>query len=134
MRSSADLDDYERRVLDGWEEIYKRGLLTMWLLLAVSERARYAAEIATFLAERTGGTMAADNRSLYRALRRLADVGLVEDVGRPAERTGADRKYFSLTESGERVLDVFLERNVRAVYLDRNADLFGRTAKAVSSD
>jgi DNA-binding PadR family transcriptional regulator len=134
MRSSPDLDAYERRVLDGWEEIYKRGLLTMWLLLAVSERARYAPEIATFLAERTGGTMAADNRSLYRALRRLVDVGLVQDVGRPAERTGADRKYFSLTESGERVLDVFLERNVRAVYLDRNADLFARTAEAVSSD
>jgi DNA-binding PadR family transcriptional regulator len=127
MRSSPDLDAYERRVLDGWEEIYKRGLLTMWLLLAVSERARYAAEIAAFLAERTGGTITADIRSLYRALRRLADVGLVQDEGRPAERSGADRKYFSLTKSGERVLNVFLERNVRAVYVDRNADLFGRT-------
>ena len=129
MRSSPDLDAYERRVLDGWEEIYKRGLLTMWLLLAVSERARYAPEIAAFLAERTGGTITADIRSLYRALRRLADVGLVQDEGRPAERSGADRKYFSLTESGERVLNVFLERNVRAVYVDRNADLFGRTAQ-----
>ena len=85
----------------------------------------------------TGGTITADTRSLYRALRRLADVGLVQDVERPAERTGADRKYFSLTESGERVLNVFLERNVRTVYLDRNADLFGRTgtdAKSLGND
>ncbi|CAN5862347.1 hypothetical protein BH24ACT15_BH24ACT15_29040 [soil metagenome] len=30
MSSSVDLDDYEQKVLQGWEAIYKRGLLTMW--------------------------------------------------------------------------------------------------------
>jgi hypothetical protein len=30
VTSSRDLDAYERKVLSSWEEIYKRGLLTMW--------------------------------------------------------------------------------------------------------
>jgi len=117
MNSSADLDDYERKLLSGWEEIYKRGLLTMWLLLAVRDRPRYPAEIAEFINTTTRGTMAADQRSLYRAMRRLNDIELVETSDQPGRRTGADRRYYRITRSGQRVLDAFLDRHVRGIYL-----------------
>ncbi len=117
MNSSADLDDYERKLLSGWEEIYKRGLLTMWLLLAVRDRPRYPAEIAEFINTTTQGTMAADQRSLYRAMRRLSDIELVETSDQPGRRTGADRRYYRITRSGQRVLDAFLDRHVRGIYL-----------------
>jgi DNA-binding PadR family transcriptional regulator len=125
MNSSADLDDFERTLLSAWEEIYKRGLLTMWLLLAVRDTARYPAEIAEFIATRTQGAITADHRSLYRALRRLGDLDLVETSGRPGRRTGADRKYYQITSSGRRVLEAFLDRHIRGVYFaDQCVGLF----------
>jgi DNA-binding PadR family transcriptional regulator len=125
MSSSADLDDYERKLLSGWEEIYKRGLLTMWLLLAVRDRPRYPAEIAEFINSMTQGTMAADPRSLYRAMRRLSDLELVETSDRPGRRTGAERRYYRITRTGQRILNAFLDRHVRSIYLtDAAAELF----------
>ena len=117
MNSSAELDEYERKLLSGWEEIYKRGLLTMWLLLAVRDVPRYPAEIAEFIDTMTHGTMAADERSLYRAMRRLNDLELVETSNQPGRRTGADRRYYEITRTGQRVLDAFLDRHVRGIYL-----------------
>jgi DNA-binding PadR family transcriptional regulator len=125
MNSSADLDDYERRLLSGWEEIYKRGLLTMWLLLAVRDQPRYSAEITDFINTMTRETMTADTRSVYRALRRLSDLELVETSSQPGRRTGADRTYYRITRTGQRVLNAFLDRHIRGIYLtDPAARLF----------
>jgi PadR family transcriptional regulator, regulatory protein PadR len=82
VSSSSDLDAYEQKVLEGWEEIYKRGLLTMWLLLAVRDQPRYAAEIAEFVATHSSTTMTVDDRSLYRAMRRLKQLELVDGTER----------------------------------------------------
>ncbi len=126
MSSSPELDSYEQKVLAGWEEVYKRGLLTMWLLLAVRSEPKYAAEIAEFVTTNTNGTMTPDDRSLYRALRRLAQMELVELSVRSGERTGAKRKYYQLTQTGERVLEAFLDRHIRGVYTDATAAILRR--------
>ena len=96
----------------------------MWLLLAVADRPRYAAEITEFVATNTGGTMECDDRSLYRAMRRLTEIEMVENDSRPGERTGAARKYYTLSATGRKVLDAFLDRNIRGVYIDRADALF----------
>jgi PadR family transcriptional regulator PadR len=124
MSSSSDLDEYELALLESWEQVYRRGLLTMWLLLAVSKGPRYAAEITKFVNTHTHGTMKCDERSLYRAMRRLSELEMVEDDKRPGERTGAARKYYMLTETGRKVLDTFLRRNIRGVYGDGVDSLF----------
>lgn len=87
-------------MLGGWEEIYQRGLLTIWVLLAVRDQARYAADMAGFVADHTRGTVTVDERSLYRALRRLARLELIAETPGPGARTGADRKYHRLTATG----------------------------------
>jgi DNA-binding PadR family transcriptional regulator len=91
----------------------------------VRDQARYAAEIATFVADRTSGTVSADERSVYRALRRLAQAELVTSTDRRGTATGAHRRYYELTPTGGRVLEAFLDRNIRNVYRHENADLFG---------
>jgi DNA-binding PadR family transcriptional regulator len=131
MNSSGELDEYERKLLSGWEEIYKRGLLTMWLLLAVRDEPRYPAEIAEFIDTMSQGTMAADHRSLYRAMRRLSDLELVETSNQPGRRTGADRTYYRITQTGQRVLDAFLDRHIRSIYFTNPAaGLFTRSGPA----
>jgi DNA-binding PadR family transcriptional regulator len=125
MNSSADLDEFERQILSGWEEIYKRGLLTMWLLLAVRDQPRYPAEIAGFINTMTRNTVTADQRSIYRAMRRLHDLELVETSDQPGRRTGAERRYYRTTQTGHRILEAFLDRHVRGIYLTKPAaDLF----------
>ena len=111
-------------MLEGWEEIYKRGLLTMWLLLATRSQPRYATEIAEFVDRHTNGTMSVDDRSLYRALRRLKSLHLLEESLRPGERSGAPRKYYQLTLSGQKVLATFVDQNIKSVYLNGNDALF----------
>lgn len=124
VNSSIELDEYERKLLEGWEEIYKRGLLTMWLLLATRDQPRYATEIAEFVECHTNGSMSVDDRSLYRALRRLKSLHLLEESARPGERSGAPRKYYQLTLSGEKILATFLDQNIRSVYITGNETLF----------
>jgi DNA-binding PadR family transcriptional regulator len=76
------------------------------------------------------GTMTADQRSLYRAMRRLSDLELVETSNQPGRRTGVDRRYYRITRTGQRVLDAFLDRHVRGIYLtEPAAALFAPTGR-----
>jgi PadR family transcriptional regulator PadR len=62
-------------LLDQWESVYKKGLLTFWLLLLLDERPMYVFEMGQALAHISQGTVTADEKSLYRALRRFEAMG-----------------------------------------------------------
>lgn len=94
-----------------WEEVYKRGLLTFWMLLLLSRRQMYAYEMRTSIADLSQGTIDVDDNSIYRALKRFAEAGLVDSDLRPSE-SGPARRYFSLTEAGHALLVQFIERNL----------------------
>ena len=94
-----------------WEEVYKRGLLTFWILLMLHRRQMYAYEMRTSIADFSQGTIDVDDNSIYRALKRFAEGGLVESDLRPSE-SGPARRYFSLTEAGHALLATFIERNL----------------------
>jgi DNA-binding PadR family transcriptional regulator len=57
------------------------------------------------------GTITADENSLYRALRRFADTGLVQSKVHPSE-IGPPRRYFSLAPAGRELLAQFIRRNI----------------------
>jgi DNA-binding PadR family transcriptional regulator len=57
------------------------------------------------------GTISADDNSLYRALNRFEDVGLVASDLQPSPN-GPARRYYSLTSNGRELLRRFIERNV----------------------
>lgn len=106
-------DEYE--LLTGWEEIAKRGQLTLWIMLALKDNPKHMARIKTFISSATNGTLSADDQSMYRALRRYYDAGLV-DYMQEKGKGGPERKVYKLTDSGQKVLSEFLRRNIKDMF------------------
>ena len=98
-------------LLQKWEEAYKKGLLSFWILLLLAERPSYPFEMRTLLEEVSQGTMSADDNSIYRALGRFQNMGLVDSDTQPSKQ-GPYRRYYRLTDSGLNLLKRFIERNV----------------------
>jgi PadR family transcriptional regulator PadR len=98
-------------LLDQWESVYKKGLLTFWLLLMLHQRPMYAFEMGEVLTDISQGTMTVDDKSLYRALRRFEATGLVKSTWQPSD-VGPRRRYYQLTELGAELLRRFARRNI----------------------
>ena len=94
-----------------WEETYKKGLLSFWMMLLMAHRPTYAYEMSGEIARLSQGTIMADDNSIYRALRRFQAAGLVESLTQPSE-SGPPRRYFKLTAAGVELLRAFIQRNV----------------------
>jgi PadR family transcriptional regulator PadR len=101
----------DRAALTQWEEIYKRGLLTFWILLLLNEREMYAYEMRPSIADISQGTIDVDDNSIYRALKRFAEAGYVRSDLRASE-AGPARRYFTLAPAGRALLAGFIERNL----------------------
>jgi PadR family transcriptional regulator PadR len=107
MMSENNLD----YLLAQWEITYKKGLLSFWLLLLLAQREAYPYEIKDAIAELSQDTISAEDNSIYRALKRLAQSGLVDSELRPSEN-GPNRRYFYLTALGRDLLHQFITRNI----------------------
>jgi PadR family transcriptional regulator, regulatory protein PadR len=99
-------------LLSNWEEVYKKGLLSFWILLLLSERPSYPFEMRPLIEEISQGTITADENSIYRTLTRFNDLGIIASETRPSSQ-GPDRRYYHLTEKGKLLLQRFTERNIR---------------------
>ena len=106
----------DRRSIDelvaDWDDVYKKGQLTLWVLLAVFEGKKYAAQITDFMFEATGGSFEVKEQSLYRALRRFDDMRLVRISLEESPSGGPKRKYYELTDEGVAVVGRFVEINI----------------------
>jgi PadR family transcriptional regulator, regulatory protein PadR len=109
------MDNYEEKLLAGWEEVFKKGQLTLWIMLALKDGPKHMAEIKQFIAEATNGSLSADDQSMYRALRRYYDTEMVDFTQQPG-KNGPDRKVYSLTQIGAEVLQNFIKRNITEVF------------------
>jgi PadR family transcriptional regulator PadR len=98
-------------LLSAWEETYKKGQLTFWILLSLKEGEKYVDEIRSFVESKTDGVLTCEEQSLYRALRKLEHVEVLSCAWRKGNK-GPDRKYYSLTPMGERLFERFVERNI----------------------
>ena len=106
-------EQYIAKLLNNWEEVAKRGQLTLWVLLALKDGPKHMADIKRFIAEATNETIAADDRSLYRALRRYHQAEMLEFTSQPG--SGPDLKVYELSPIGREVLRQFIERNITNV-------------------
>lgn len=104
-------EDTLTTLLEQWESTYKKGLLTFWLLFLLHRRPMYVFEMGQALIGATAGTISADGKSLYRALRRFERIGLVESTWQPSE-VGPRRRYYHLTAIGTELLRRFVQRNL----------------------
>lgn len=76
----------------------------LFILLALSRQPGWSSQIRDFISNLTGGRLAVDEQSLHRALRRVESLNLIVHSDQAAPGTGARRKIYALTGSGERVL------------------------------
>jgi DNA-binding PadR family transcriptional regulator len=120
--------DHPEEMLQKWEEVYKRGLLSFWLLLLLSQRPFYPREIDQAMAEISLNSISADDNSIYRALSRFEDMGIVSSELQQSE-LGPPRKYYSLNEKGLKLLAGFIQRNI-LIFEDTNVKEQIRTVLA----
>ena len=115
-------------LLEKWEEVYKKGLLSFWMLLVLHRRPAYAFEMNALIQQLSQGTVSADDNSLYRALSRFEDMGLVASELQPSP-SGPARRYYTLTPTGRQLLRRFIERNV---LIFRNAEVEDELSKVIA--
>jgi DNA-binding PadR family transcriptional regulator len=99
-------------LLNKWEETYKKGLLSFWILLLLNERSSYPYEMSAEVANISQGTISVDDNSIYRALNRFDSVGIVKSELQQST-TGPQRRYYSLTNKGKALLTEFIQRNIQ---------------------
>ena len=71
----------------------------------------YVFEMGEALGAVSRGTMTADERSLYRALRRFERAGFVESEWQDSD-VGPRRRYYRLSALGTELLRRFTQRNI----------------------
>jgi DNA-binding PadR family transcriptional regulator len=116
-------------LLAQWEENYKKGLLSFWLLLLLANRKAYPYEIKAAISEISRNTINADENSIYRSLNRLADSGIVDSELLPSD-SGPNRRYFFLTDLGRELLTRFITRNILVFEQPDVAELIQNTLSA----
>ncbi|MBL8159025.1 helix-turn-helix transcriptional regulator [Candidatus Saccharibacteria bacterium] len=67
----------------------------------------------------SSGMVTADDKSMYRALRRLEDIELVRSTTEKNPK-GPDKKNFGLTHRGMRVLAAYISGYVQPVHMNSN--------------
>lgn len=84
------------------------------ILLALSDGARHGYAIKQTVEERTGGAIRLGPGTLYEAIQRLQDDGLIEEEGSrardPENGQQAQRRYYALTPRGWDLLKDELRR------------------------
>ena len=89
------------------------------ILLSVVDRPRHGYAILQEAEERTQGRPGFEIPTLYRALRRLRDEGLIEAAPAPESADGERRDYWAATELGRATLRADLTRMEAAVAVGR---------------
>jgi len=109
-------------LLTAWEETYKKGQLTLWIFLSLKDGKKYVDEIKAFVEEQSLNTMSCEIQSLYRNLRKFHYLGVV-DYESGVGYKGPERKYYFLTELGEKLFEAFVERNISLFFNKRIKNL-----------
>lgn len=102
---------YEEKLLENWEDVFRQGLLTFWVLVAVSQKEMTVPEIRHSVLNLTDNTYKTSDQALYRLLRKHYDleiVGIREIKG----NAGPNKKLYKLSAIGQRLLLQFSNRNI----------------------
>ncbi len=99
-----DLTKDETDFLLSWEDVYKKGIVTFWVLYYLSQKQYDAGTLYTLI---SANDASLNEHSMYRLLRRLYDVGLLEQT-----RKEGRNKYYTISEKGKNILNTFTARNI----------------------
>lgn len=102
------------------------------ILLSLVDGERHGYAIMREVEERTGGEVRLGPGTLYGAIKRLLEQGVVEELELRSAEDAADerRRYYRLTSFGRRVVAAEAERLERLVRLARSKKLVPRPGSA----
>lgn len=86
------------------------------ILVSLSEGDNHGYRIVKGIKERTGARTSLGASTLYAAIKRMVDIGLIEDAGDRASETsgGPPRRYYRITDFGREVARLEALRMQRA--------------------
>ena len=93
------------------------------LLSLVDGGDRHGYAILRDIEERTGGEVRLTASTLYAAVKRMLDAGLISEVDAPEESGGAPRRCYRLRKAGRDLARAEAERLARAVTMAREKRL-----------
>lgn len=102
---------YEEQLLENWEEVFRQGLLTFWVFVALRSAELDVQTLKHRIEALTEGTYPVAEQTLYRVLRKHYDLELVNCRQVPSPN-GPDRKLYTLSSLGRRLLARFVRRNI----------------------
>ena len=111
------------------EELLPLTHVVYHVLLSLAAAPRHGYGIIKDVAERTGGRLELEAGTLYAAIKRLRDDGLLEEAEAPAD-ADARRRYYALTPFGREVLLAESRRLEALVELARDARVLPSTPRA----
>ena len=108
--------------------------LSLAILLGLAEGARHGYAIMKEVERQTEGRLSPGAGSLYAALQRLQDDGLIAEAppGADAEAADARRRYYVLTDHGRAVARADLLRMARVIQLAHDRRLAPELRLAIS--
>lgn len=102
---------YEEKLLNNWEDVFRQGLLTFWVLVALSQKEMTVSEIRLSVLNLTDNTYNTSDQALYRLLRKHYDLEIV-DTREIKGNAGPNKKLYMLSETGHKLLVEFCNRNI----------------------
>ncbi len=117
------------------EEFLPLTHLTYHVLLVLAGTKLHGYGIIKEVADRTGGAMDLETGTLYAAIKRLRDEGWIDVADAPASASTGDsrRRYYRLTELGQKVLEAESDRLARLVRLAEEKNLVSGIPKESAS-
>jgi DNA-binding PadR family transcriptional regulator len=102
---------YEEKLLADWEDVFRQGLLTFWIFVALDKEELDVQGLKQRIGKLTDDAYSAADQTLYRVLRKHYELELVDFREVPGSG-GPPRKLYRLSTLGERLLRKFTARNI----------------------
>lgn len=119
---------YVDQVVEAWEEEYKKGLLTFWILLALHDSPKHVREIKEFIETDARTNLSVDEKSVYRSVGRLRKLDLISSSEVDSSSGGPKLKVYGLTSKGSQALGQFYKNNIKRIF---QTEEFARRTKGL---
>lgn len=112
-----ELSKQEQQLFNGWKQVFMKSMSTFWILVSLRNTHKKVEEMEDFMAKYSQANFQIDRMSLYRALRKLYESGLVtyQDKHNPS---GPNWKIYSLTTRGNNLLQEFIDKCIKESLLN----------------
>ncbi len=102
------------KLLKRWGKEYKKGFFSYFILLFLKKKSMYGMEINKKLSEITNKELSYQDSNIYQILKILEKEKMVISEWQKSN-SGPQRKYYSITESGNKLLYLFTKDYIEPI-------------------